>query len=64
MDREARNGQDEEFKNFKELTKKLLVVPKKEMDKQRAERRKRKRQATSQPGSWLAVLVSTLRLAR
>ncbi len=36
MEKQARNAPNEEFKNFQELTKKLLAVPKKEVDKKRA----------------------------
>lgn len=35
MEKQARNAPNEEFKNFEELTKKLLAVPKKEVDKKR-----------------------------
>jgi hypothetical protein len=36
MKKRTCNGQDEEFKNFKKLTRKLLAVSKKELDKQKA----------------------------
>ncbi len=48
MDKDAGNGQAEEFKNFEELTKRLLAVPKEDLDKKRAERRREKK-ATDKP---------------
>ena len=36
MEKRTCNGQDEEFKNFEKLTRKLLAVSKKELDKQKA----------------------------
>lgn len=37
----------EQFERFEELTKKLLSVPKKDVDKKEAERPKRKRRSAS-----------------
>lgn len=37
---------DEEFKNFEELTRKLLAVPKEDLDKQRDEYRENKDKIT------------------
>ncbi len=41
MEKGTHNVQDEEFKNFEELTRKLLAVSKKELDKQKAAYRKK-----------------------
>ena len=42
MEKGSHNGQDEEFKTFKELTKKLIAVPKNELEKQIAAHQKKK----------------------
>ena len=42
MEKRICNARDEEFKNFKELTRKLLAVSKKELDKQKAAYQKKK----------------------
>ncbi len=36
MEKETSNAQNGEFKNFEELTRRLLMVPKEELDRQRA----------------------------
>ena len=36
MGKATRDAQDEEFKNFEKLTRKLLAVPKKELDGQKS----------------------------
>lgn len=42
MEKATHNAQNEEFKNFEGLTRKLLTVPKKELDEQMASYRKKK----------------------
>jgi len=48
MEKGSRNGQDEEFKNFKELTNKLLAVTKKELDRQITAYQKKKGKSAKQ----------------
>jgi hypothetical protein len=50
MGRATRSAQDEEFKNFKELARKLLGVPKKELDKQKAAHQKKGKKGTKPAG--------------
>lgn len=50
MEEGTRNAQDEEFKNFEELIKKLLAVPKEELDKQRAAYQENKDRSTKSDG--------------
>lgn len=46
MEKGTRNAQGEEFKNFEELARKLLAVPKEELDKQRDAYRENKDKST------------------
>lgn len=44
MDKEARNGQDDEFKNFQRLLKQVLSVPKEKLDEKREEHEQEKKE--------------------
>lgn len=44
MGKEARNGQDDEFKNFQHLLKQVLTVPKENLDERRAEYERQKKE--------------------
>lgn len=50
MEKVNRNAQDEEFKNFEELARKLLAVPKEELDEQRDAYRENKDRSTKPAG--------------
>lgn len=49
MEKRTRNAQDKEFDNFEELARKLLAVPKKELDKQRAAYQEEKKGKSTKP---------------
>ena len=44
MDKEARNGQNDEFKNFQRLLKQVVSVPKEKVDEKLAERKREKKE--------------------
>lgn len=44
MDKEARNGQNDEFKKFQQLLKQVLTVPKEHLDERRAEYDRQKKE--------------------
>lgn len=50
MEKATRSARDEEFKNFEHLARKLLVVPKEELDKQRAAQQENKDKSTKPAG--------------